>query len=53
MIPNLSKHQRVHHSVALYHWQISMRLASQISALKKRRANRRRKISTPPLTIEG
>lgn len=33
----LKKQQRLHHSVALYRWQITMRLATEIAALKKKR----------------
>ncbi len=41
MIKPLKKHQRTHRSVALYRWQITMRLASEIDALKKKRRRMR------------
>lgn len=36
----LKRHQSTRRSVALYRWQITMRLASEIAALKKKRRRR-------------
>jgi len=51
MIKSLKKHQRVHRSVALYRWQVTMRLAAQIDALKKKRRTVRSAGNDPRPTI--